>query len=269
MIISSFLLTSLFAAFLASIAGGMMGTYVVVKRISFISGAISHAILGGLGFSLWLERTQHITFFSPLIGALITAVGCALFISYIHTYFEEREDTIIAAIWTIGMSVGILFLSLTPGFSVELGNFLIGNILWVTKSDLTLLMILDIVVVAAVMLFYQKLLLLSFDEEEARLQGIPIQKLYTFLLVLIAITTVILMQVVGIILVLTMLTLPAATANLFATRLSHMMGISCLCSMLFSLVGTLVAFLLDLPIGATIALTTGIGYVVGFIGHRR
>ncbi|MDB6081772.1 MAG: ABC-type transporter, permease subunit [Chlamydiia bacterium] len=256
------LLWATLAGLAASVAGGIMGSYVVVKRIAFISGSISHSVLAGIGLFLWLERTHGITWVSPLSGALIASILSALLIGWIHMSYRQREDSVIAAVWSIGMAVGVLFLSLTPGFTTELANFLVGNILWVSPHDLLVLTILDVIVIAIVALLYERLLAICFDEEQARLQGLQVNKLYILLLTLIAITVVLLMQVVGVILVMTMLTIPATIANLFTKQLSKMMVLSVFLSCIFSFLGTFLAFHLDLPVGATIALLTGASYVI-------
>lgn len=261
------LLAAIWAGLAASFVSGIIGTYVVVKRIVFISGSISHAVLSGIGFCLWLERTKGIIWASPLMGALVAAIFSALLIGWIHLHYRQREDTVIAALWSIGMAVGILFISQTPGFNVELTNFLIGNILWVTPTDLNILFGLDIVVLIAVLCLHKRFLAICFDEEQAVLQGIPVNALYLLLLVLIAVSIVLLIQVVGIILVMTMLTIPAAISNLFTARLSHMMLISIIISCLLCLFGMQTAYYLDWPGGATIALLAGIAYVSSLLGR--
>ncbi len=255
------LLSAVVAGLASSIASGIIGSYVVVKRIVFICGSISHSVLSGIGFCLWLERTKGIEWITPLQGALVAGILSALLIGWIRLHYRQREDSIIAALWSVGMAVGILFISQTPGFNVELTNFLIGNILWVTPSDLNTLFALDVLVILCVLCLHKRFLAICFDEEQARLQGLPVNALYLLLLVLTAVSIVLLIQVVGIILVMTMLTIPAAIANLFSRRLSHVMcmavGISCL----FCFGGTALAYNLDWPAGATIALTAGIAYI--------
>lgn len=256
------LLSAVFAGFLASVVSGIMGSYVVVKRIVFICGGISHSVLSGIGFCLWLERTKGVVWATPLLGALIAAIGSALIIGWIHIKWRQREDSVIAAIWSVGMAVGILFISQTPGFNVELTNFLIGNILWVSHTDLLVLAFLDLVILITVFCMHKRFLAICFDEDEARLQGLPVNTLYLLLLLLTAISIVLLIQVVGIILVMTMLTIPAAIANMFTSRLSHMMIIAMILSSVFSFSGTVAAYYLDWPGGATIALGAGIGYLL-------
>jgi len=256
------LLAAFIAGLAASVVSGIIGSYVVVKRIVFIGGSISHAVLSGIGFCIWLERTKGVAWISPLYGALAAAILSALIIGWIHLNYREREDSAIAAIWSIGMAVGILFISQTPGFNVELTNFLIGNILWVSKTDLYLLGGLDVGVILIILCLHKRLLAICFDEEQARLQGQPVNALYLLLLILIAVSIVLLIQVVGIVLVMTMLTIPAAIANLLTSRLSRMMILAIVISSLFCFSGNAVAYYLDWPTGATIALIAGFVYVL-------
>lgn len=259
---NSILFHAMLAGIAASFVGGIIGSYVVVKRIVFICGSIAHSVLGGIGISLWLERVHGITLLSPLQGALAAAIVSALILGWIRLYYRQREDTIIAAVWTIGMSIGILFISQTPGYNVELTNFLIGNILWVSTDDLILLSSLDVLIFLTVLCFHKRFLAICFDENEARLQGIPVNALYLLLLTLTAVSIVLLIQVVGIILVITMLTIPAALANFWTIRLSTMMVLAIFISILFSITGIAASFYLDWPSGATIALLAGIAYTV-------
>lgn len=256
------LLSAVIAGLASSVVSGIIGSYVVVKRIVFICGSISHSVLSGIGFCLWLERTKGIAWVTPLQGALVAGILSALLIGWIRLHYRQREDSVIAALWSVGMAIGILFISQTPGFNVELTNFLIGNILWVTPSDLNVLFALDIFIILCVLCLHKRFLAICFDEEQARLQGLPVNALYLLLLVLTAVSIVLLIQVVGIILVMTMLTIPASIANLFSKRLSHMMWIAVALSALFCFGGTAFAYDVDWPAGATIALIAGIAYIV-------
>ena len=257
------------AGFAASIVSGIIGSYVVVKRIVFISGSISHSVLSGIGLCLWLERSRGIAWITPLYGALAAGVISALIIGWIHLNYREREDSVIAALWSIGMAVGVLFISQTPGYSVELTNFLVGNILWVSPSDLYVLFFLDLAIVIIVLCLHKRFLAICFDEEQARLQGVKVNQLYLLLLVLAAVTIVLLIQVVGIILVMTMLAIPAAIANLFTSRLSSMICIAVVLSASFCFFGTLAAYHLDWPAGATIALLAGLVYVFSMLAFKK
>lgn len=265
---NSLLWHALVAGLMASIVSGIVGSYVVVKRIVFISGSISHSVLGGIGLAVWLNRVYGFTAVNPILGAVVAAVFSAVIIGIVHLHYQQREDTVIASLWSIGMATGVIFISQTPGFNVELTNFLIGNILWVAPSDLMILGILNCVVIFIVLCLHKKFLALCFDEEQARLQGVSVQSLYLLLLILTAITIVLLIQVVGIILVMTMLAIPAAIANLFTTRLSTMMIIAIVISALLTIFGTAFAYHLDWPVGATIALLAGAAYGVALLSRR-
>lgn len=260
------LLTAFFAGLASSIVSGIIGSYVVVKRIVFIGGSISHSVLSGIGFCIWLERTQGVEWASPLVGALGAAILSALLIGWVHLRYRQREDSVIAAVWSIGMALGILFISQTPGFNVELTNFLIGNILWVSKTDLILIGGLDIAVLILTLCLHKRFLAICFDEEQARLQGVPVERLYLLLLTLIALSIVLLIQVVGIVLVMTMLTIPPAIANLFTWKMSHMMILAIIISSLFCVSGNIAAYYLDWPTGASIALIAGVVYAVCMLG---
>jgi zinc transport system permease protein len=263
-----FLQMALFAGFAASVASGVVGSYVVVKRIVFISGSISHSVLGGMGFFLWLKRTYGLTALTPIHGAFFAALLSAYLMGWIHLKHREREDTVIAAVWAIGMAVGVIFIALTPGYNAELMNFLFGNILWVSQSDLTLLFGFDLFVLAVVFLFHRRFLAVCFDEEQATLQKLPIKQLYFLLLSLIAISVVLLIQVVGAILVIAMLTLPPAIASGFTDRLSRVMLIAVLLGSFFTFVGTFFSYNLNWPPGATIALTAAVFYALSLVKRR-
>lgn len=265
---NSLLQTALIAGFVASIASGIVGSYVVVKRISFISGSISHSVLGGMGLCLWLQRTQGLTFATPMLGALLAAVLSALIIGWIHLNYRQREDSVIATLWSLGMAIGVVFISQTPGFNVELTSFLLGNILWVSHVDVWMLAGLDFAILLIVFILHKRLLLICFDEEQAYLQGLSVKAFYLLLLTLIAVSVVLLIQVVGIILAITMLTLPATIASIFTKRLSRIMLFAIILSMLFCSSGTALSYELDFPTGATIALVASTVYLLLLIKPR-
>jgi zinc transport system permease protein len=263
-----FLLMGLWAGLLASVSAGIIGSYVVVRRISFIAGSIAHSVLGGLGFSLWAKSALGWSWFHPMIGASLAALLSAFLLGYIQLRYRQREDALIAAIWSIGMAIGVIFIALTPGSTGELMNFLFGNILWVEHSDLLVLFALDLFVILIVSWYYRPFLALSFDESQARLQKIPVERLYFLLLSLVAISIVLLIQIIGIILVLALLTIPATIAALFTSRLWTMMILSVLFGSLFSLLGLSISYQFDWPPGATIALLSAVGYL-GLLGIKK
>jgi zinc transport system permease protein len=268
MLTSPFFLMALFAGFAASITGGIIGSYVVVKRIVFISGSIAHSVLGGMGLCVWLRRTFEITWLNPLHGALFAAILSALLIGWIHLKYREREDTAIAALWSTGMSIGVVFIAITPGYNVEMMNFLFGNILWVSSGDLMMLLALAGIVIVTTAIFHRKFLAICFDEEQALLQAIPVNILYLLLLCLVAISVVLLIQVVGAILVISMLAIPAAIAGNFTHRLSVMMILAVILGCLFSGIGLVMSYQINWPPGATIALTSAVGYMISLVWGR-
>lgn len=257
-----FLQMALLAGCAASITSGIVGSYVVVKRIVFISGSIAHSVLGGMGFFLWLRRSYHIEWITPLQGALVAAILSAFLIGWIHLKYRQREDTVIAALWSTGMSVGVIFIALTPGYNVELMNFLFGNILWVTQEDLLILLTLDVIVLVIALLFHNRFLAICYDEQQAFLQGISVSSLYLLLLCLVAISIVLLIQVVGSILIITMLAIPAAIAGSFTHKLSIMMVLAVIIGCVFSILGIGLSYQLNWPPGATISLTAAAFYLL-------
>ena len=201
-----FMQNALIAGLLAAVACGIVGVYVVVKRIIFISGGIAHASFGGIGLG-------YLVGISPVIGALIFALASALGIGYITRRTRLPEDTAIGVLWAIGMALGIVFIGLAPGYAPDLFSYLFGNILTVPASDLLLMLILDIAIIAVVVVFYKEFLALSFDEEYSTVIGVPVEFLYLLLLGMIALTVVVLLRIVGMILIIALLTIPAALAR--------------------------------------------------------
>jgi zinc transport system permease protein len=221
-----------------------------------------------MGLCLWLKRAHNWDWIEPLHGALLAAVFSACLIGWIHLRFRQREDTVIAAIWSTGMAIGVIFISLSPGYNVELMNFLFGNILWATPRDLIWLGSLDIVVIAATLLFHNRFLAICFDEEQASLQGISVPRYYLLLLNLVAISVVILIQVVGAILVIAMLAIPAAIAAKFSQKLSGMMSFAIAIGMGCCYGGITLSYYLNWPSGATIALLAALLYIATLNGSR-
>ena len=262
-----FMRNALATGLLVSVACGVVGTYVAVRRIGYIAGGIAHCVLGGLGAALYARRALGWDWVQPMYGAILAALGAALVIGVDTIKAKEREDTIIGAIWALGMAVGILFIFRTPGYNEDLMSFLFGNILLVSGGDLWLIVALDAVVVVASVLFYDELLALCFDQEFASLRGVRVQAFYLLLLCLTALTVVLLVTVVGVVLVIALLTLPIAVAGRLARSLWQMMALSVLLSAVFTTGGLALSYSPDLPPGATIVLLAGAVYVLVLIGE--
>ncbi|AGW39552.1 metal ABC transporter permease [Chlamydia pecorum] len=256
-----FLLPSFLAALGASISGGIVGTYIVVKRIVSISGSISHAILGGIGLTLWIQYRLNLTF-SPLYGALVGGILLALFIGKIHMKYQEREDALISMIWSLGMAVGMIFISQIPSVNSELINFLFGNILWVSTQDLYNLGILDVIVLSTTAICHTRFLALCFDEKYMALSRASVTLWYFLLLILTAITIVMLIYVMGIILMLSMLVLPVSIACRFSYKMTHIMGAAVLLNIISSFAGITLAYVLNIPVGPAITTLMGLIYIV-------
>jgi zinc transport system permease protein len=256
-----FLRMALLAGVLSSIAFGILGPIVTARRIVTIAGSISHSVLGGIGLALFLYHEKGWLWCRPTLGALAAALVSAAVIGAVSLYGKEREDTVIGAVWTVGMAAGVLFLSLTHAF-VDPMSYLFGNILLLTKTDLLLIAGLDAVILAVILLCYNAFVAVCFDEEYAKLRGLNTGFLYMLLLVLVALTVVLFLPIVGTVLVIAMLTLPAAISGLFAKHLWSMMVGSALIGAVFTVLGIGLSYSRDLPSGSTIVVLLGVAYLV-------
>ena len=254
----SFMQHALLACLLASIGCGIIGTYVVVKRIGFLAGGIAHSVLAGMGIAIFLQS-------SPITGAVVAALLSGVLIGWINLHLRQHEDILIAAFWSMGMAIGILFISRIPGYNIDIMSYLFGNILLVSERDLYLMFMLDVVVVVLVFLFYRQFLATAFDEEFARLRGLNVEFIYILLLCTVALTVVLLIQVVGLILVLALLILPAATAAQFTGSIQRMMLLAVVFSTLITTTGLMLSYVPDLPSGSTIIILAGGVYIITLI----
>ncbi len=263
----SFLRYAALAGLLSSVSFGMVGTFVVARRIAFLAGAIAHSVLGGIGVALYLQKAVGLEWCEPMYGAVAAALASALTIGLVSMYAQEREDSIIGAIWAVGMAVGLLFIAKTPGY-VDPMSYLFGNILLLTGRDLWTVLVLDAVAVALCAVFYNKLLAVCFDEEFALVRGVRVQFYYLLLLCLTALTVVLLIPVVGIVLVIALLIVPAAIAGQVARRLWQMMALSVLLCALFTGAGLAVSYEYELLTGPTVIVLAGLVYLAVMIGAR-
>jgi len=243
----AFFQNALLAGVLASIACGVIGTYVIIRRMVAISGGISHAAFGGIGIGYYLG-------IEPLLGALVFTTGAAITMGELERKAHQHMDTLIGAVWATGMALGILFIYLSPGFAPDLFGYLFGNILLIPRSELLILTCLVGVIVITVGLLFNDLLAVTFDEEYATVTNLPVTHLSRVLLVLIALTVVMLIQVVGIILVIALLTLPAAISRECSKDVKTMMLCAAVLGTVFTTTGIFLSAALDVPSGATIIL---------------
>ncbi len=259
-----FIRYALFAGILSSAAFGMIGSFVVVKRISYIAGAISHAVLAGIGIVLFVKEKYGIEWLSPFYGAVAAAIISALIISVVSLYSKEREDSVIGTIWAVGMGIGMLFIAKTAGY-VDPMSYLFGNILLIDTGDLLLIFILDILIVVLTVLFYNQFLAISFDEEFARVRGLNTAFYHILLILLISLTVVLMVTIIGIVLVIALLTIPAAAGGLITKKLWGMMAAASLFCLLFTTSGLGLSYIFDLPTGSTTIIVAGITYTAMLI----
>jgi zinc transport system permease protein len=243
-----FFFKAFLAAIFASISCGIIGGYIVSRRIVFISGGITHASFGGIGLAFFLG-------FNPLLGAVAFAVLSALGIQFFTKVAEIREDSSIAIWWSLGMALGIIFVFLTPGYTPNLMSYLFGNILTVTVTELWWMFILNVIIITFFMLLFRKILYIAFDEEFARAAGLPVSLFNYLTIILIALTVVLNIRVVGIILILSLLTIPQATANLYTNDFKRLLILSSVFAFLGTISGLFISYYLDIPSGAAIIFT--------------
>jgi zinc transport system permease protein len=240
-----FVIHAVIAAFLASITCGFIGAYIVARRMVFISGGITHASFGGIGLGYFLG-------INPILGAAIFSILSAFGIRLVSKQTDIREDSAIGILWSFGMAVGIIFIYLTPGYAPNLMSYLFGSILTVTIADLSMMGILAAITIAVFLFFYRTILFISFDEEYARSHNAPVETFNYLMLTLVALVIVINIRVAGIILVISYLTIPQSTANLFVNDLKKIIFLSVLISFSGSCIGLLISYYWNIPSGATI-----------------
>jgi len=258
---NAFLRIAIYVATLSSISFGIIGTYVVTRRISYLAGAISHCVFGGIGAGLYLQKEVGIQWFEPMYGAVISSILAAVIIGMVSLYARQREDTVIGALWAIGMAAGLIFVDLTPGY-FDITSYLFGDILLISMKDLWMVVFLDVLVVVVSVYFYNTLLAVCFDQEFAGLRGVHADLFYILLLCLTSLTIVLLVRVVGIVMVIALLTLPAAVAGQFSRRLWQMMVLAIIFCMIFNWTGLALSYSLKLSSGPTIIIISGIIYIV-------
>ncbi|MFO7932960.1 MAG: metal ABC transporter permease [Bacteroidales bacterium] len=242
------------AALLMSVTCGIIGTYIVSRRMVFISGGITHSSFGGVGIGYYLG-------FPPLAGAAVFAVLAALVTENLTRKKVIRNDSIIAIMWSLGMALGIIFVYLTPGYAPNLMSFLFGSIITVTATDLWFMFALTVTVVLFFSILFRPILYISFDEQFARTRGIPVMLMNYMLIILVAMTIVLSIRVAGIILVLSILTIPQNIANIFTNRFGEIMIISVILGFVASMIGLVISYYLDIPSGATIIFSLVLMYL--------
>lgn len=243
----AFFRNALLGSLFASIACGIIGTYIVIRRLVFISGGITHASLGGLGIGLFCG-------INPILSAMLFSIASAFGIEWLSSRQGIREDSAIASFWSLGMAIGIIFIFLTPGYVTGISDYLFGNILTIANSDILYFGILSILVVVFFSLFHRQILYIAFDADFARTRGIPVRIFEYVMMFFIAVSIILSIRLVGVVLLMSLLTIPQMTANLFTSNFRKMIFLSIGISFLCCVCGLFLSYFLNVPSGAFIIL---------------
>lgn len=246
-----FMQNAIIVGIMASIICGIIGPFIVARRMVFISGGLSHTAFGGLGIAYWLG-------INPLFGATAFVLASAFLIARMEEKKLNQNDLFIGILWAIGVAIGIIFIHMTPGYTPDLMTFLFGNILTVPRLDVLITLILVLIVTAAVLTFYRGFVAIALDEEYAQARRLPVASLKMGLMLLTAISIVTLIQVVGILLVIALLTIPVAVASELSGNFRRIMLLSVLCGIVTCLAGLLISYFIEFPSGASIILIGGV-----------
>ncbi len=257
-----FMRNALMAGFLASLICGIIGTFVVVNRLVFLAGGVAHAAYGGIGIAFFFGLPY-------MLGTLGFSLIAAMAMTLVALKAKTRADTVIGVIWAFGMALGVILMDLTPGYHVDLMTYLFGSILAVPDSDLVWMAALTVVSIGFTVYFYRDLLAISYDDEFARLRGVPVNLLYFLFISLIAVAIVLIIRVVGLILVIALLTIPPYIAEKYSRSLIMMIILSTIFSLIFNFLGLWLAYLYNLTSGATIIMVAAMGFLISFVINQR
>jgi zinc transport system permease protein len=252
-----FMQKALIAAVLVSVACGVVGSYVVIKRIVSLSGAISHAAFGGVGIGYFLGV-------NPVLAAIPFSIVSAIAIGGVKQITSISEDTSIGILWSVGMAIGVIFINLTPGYAPDLFSYLFGSILTVNNTDLYIMFILDLIIISTVYLFRREFLAVSFDEEFSKVVGLPALLVYMLLLALVALSVVVLIKVVGVILLIALFTIPAAISKQYTYNLKNLMILATILGIILTVIGLILSYIFNLASGATIVMVLATAFGISY-----
>lgn len=256
-----FFQNALLSTVLIGISCGLVGTYIVAKRMVFISGGITHASFGGLGFAYFIG-------ISPLLGAAVFSIATAIGILFLSENKKIREDSLIGIFWSAGMAIGVLFIYLTPGYAPNLMSYLFGNILTVTWGQILLSVLLCLVIIIFFVLFYRPLFYIAFDKEYSRTHNVHVNRIDVAIMLIIALCIILCMKLAGIILVISYLTLPQAIAGIYYKNFKQQLIASSMISAIGSVIGLFVSAALNTPSGATIVVCFLILFLLAWLGKK-
>ena len=253
-----FFINALIGIAIISIASAIIGTYIVTRRLVSISGGVTHACFGGLGLGYFLG-------ISPVAMAALFAVGSSLLVETMSTRWRVREDSAIAVVWALGMAIGVIFVFMTPGYVPELTSFLFGNILTISNSDIALFAVYTLALIAFFAIYFRKIVAVAFDRDFATISGLPVKFISTVMTVMIALCIVLTIKLVGIMLLMSMLSLPQMIAENFFSRLKSIMFASVTISLIGSVAGLMLSLAIDVPCSALIVAVFAVMYVISKI----
>lgn len=263
----SFLKNVFIVMVLSSVPIGVIGSFVVANRMTYIAGAIGHSVLGGIGLAMYLSVVWGINFFTPSLGAFVFAILSAVAIILLYLWGQERVDTAISVVWIVGMSLGLLFAFFTPRYA-DIQSYLFGNILLVSDEDIYWVLGLSVIVVLVTYAFFHQFVLVSFDRDFSRVRKVNPSLFFGILVLLISLVVLLLIRIVGVILSIAMITIPPSIANMFSKRLSRIMLISVLIVFVSQFFGLWVSYEFDTPTGVTISLFLSILYFLSLLYSR-
>lgn len=249
---------ALISALLVSICGGIVGSLIVSNKTVFLSGGVAHSAFGGVGLALYFG-------FSVMLGAAITSITMALILLYFIINKKTNIDSFIAAAWAFGMALGVILIDITPGYANDMTSYLFGSILAVSKDDIIIIAIYDILLVGFVCMYYREILSVSYDETFCKLKNININIFLLFIYIFISLGIVMSMNIAGLILVLAILSIPAYIAGMFVNSLNKMMILASILSFIFIFIGFFVSYIYDLSIGACVVMSAICGMLIGSI----
>ncbi|MCD7963191.1 MAG: metal ABC transporter permease [Rikenellaceae bacterium] len=239
-----FLSNAVLSCILSGIACGLIGAYIVCRRLVFLAGGVTHSSFGGIGIAYYLG-------YNPILGAMIFAVLSGVCMETITSKLKIRDDSAVGIIWSVGMAIGIIFVTMTPGYAPDLMSFLFGNILMVTRPDLISMTVLDAVIIISAILLYRPIINIAYDRDYAVTQNAPVNFIGYLMMVLIAVTIVLSIRVVGIVILISLLTMPAVIANMITKSFKKIVLYSVLVSIVGTLSGLYLSYVTDFPSGAS------------------
>ena len=251
-----FFQNALLGVVIISIASALIGTYITTRRMTFISGGITHACFGGLGLGYYLGV-------NPIFMASVFAIGASAGVEWLSERYRVREDSATAVVWALGMAIGVLFIFLTPGYVPELNAFLFGNILTISSSDLLAFAIYTVILVLFFALFYNKIIACAFDRDFARVSHLPVKVISYLMTAMVAVCIVLTIRLVGIMLLMSMLTLPQMIAEMFAPRFKMMVMLSMIISIVCGVAGLFISASINVPCAAIIVILFAVIFLIG------